>query len=208
VNQRFGATRPAFTSVRSPVTVTAQLRFDLGHSRERQVLTQQLDRGRRSAGQRTPEPMLNAMYGSGGVTINPLAQILRQSDTLHLTGPQADSIATLNRMYTIRQSQIWAPVVKEFARLDDRYDRDVAYGKYRKAREATIDLLRTMAPHIRGLLTDEQRRRLPPSVASHLDLRYLASIRSGTMGGGEFGGFVGGGLNIPQGGGGNVIITR
>ncbi len=208
VNQRFGATRPAFTSFRAPVTVTAQLRFDFGHARERQVLTQQLDRGRRSPGQKTAEPMLNAMYGSGAVTINPMAQILRQSDSLQLTAPQADSIATLNRTYTIRQSQIWAPVVKEFTRLDDRYDRDVAYGKYRKAREATIDLLRLMAPHIRGLLTDEQRRKLPPIVASHLDARYLASIRSGTMGGGEFGGFTGGGMNIPQGGGGTVIIIR
>ena len=137
-----------------------------------------------------------------------MAQILRQSDSLQLTGPQADSIATLNRMYTIRQSAIWAPVVKEFARLDDRYDRDIAYGKYKKARESTVDLLRSFAPHIRGLLTDEQRRKLPPIVASHLDLRYLRSIRSGTMGGGEFGGFVGGGMNIPQGGGGNTIIIR
>ena len=208
VNQRFGATRPAFTSFRAPVTVTAQLRFDLGHARERQVLTQQLDRGRRSPGQKVPEPMLNAMYGSGGVTINPMAQILRQSDSLQLTGPQADSIATLNRMYTIRQSAIWAPVVKEFARLDDGYDRDIAYGKYKKARESSVDLLRSLAPHIRGLLTDAQRRKLPPIVASHLDMRYLASIRSGTVGGGEFGGFVGGGLNIPQGGGGTTVIVH
>ena len=208
VNQRFGATRPAFTTFRSPVTITAQLRFDLGASRERQVLTQQLDRGRRTPGQKMAEPMLNAMYGSGGVTVNPLAQILRQSDSLQLTGPQADSIATMNRQYTIRQSAIWAPVVKEFAKLDDRYDRDIAYGKYKQAREATIDMLRGFAPTIRGLLNAEQRRKLPPIVASLLDLRYLASIRSGTVGGGEFGGFVGGGLNIPQGGGGNTIIIR
>jgi Carboxypeptidase regulatory-like domain len=208
VNQRFGATRPAFTSIRAPVTITAQVRFDLGTSRERQILTQQLDRGRRTPGQKAAEPMLNALYGNGGVTVNPLAQILRQSDSLQLTGPQADSVATLNRLFTIRQSAIWAPVVKEFARLDDRYDHDVAYARYRKAREATIDLLRRLAPDVRGLLTDEQRRKLPPIVASLLDQRYLASIRSGTVGGGEFGGFVGGGLNIPQGGGANTIIIR
>ena len=208
VNQRFGSTRPAFTTFRAPVTITAQLRFDLGTSRERQILTQQLDRGRRTPGQKAPEPLLNAMYGNGGVTVNPLAQILRQSDSLQLTGPQADSVATLNRLFTIRQSAIWAPVVKEFARLDDRYDHDVAYARYRKARESTIDLLRQLAPDVRGLLTDAQRRKLPPIVASLLDQRYLASIRSGTVGGGEFGGFVGGGLNIPQGGGGNTIIIR
>lgn len=210
VNQRFGATRPAFTAFRAPVTITAQMRFDLGAARERQVLTQQLDRGRRSAGQKASEPMLNAMYGSGGITINPMAQILRQSDALRLTGPQADSIATMNRMFTIRQSQVWAPVVKEFARLDDRYDRDIAYGQYKRAREASIDLLRTLAPGIHGLLTPAQRRMLPAIVASHLDLRYLASIRSGTLGGADFGGFMGGGMgggmSIPQGGGATIIV--
>lgn len=209
VNQRFGSTRPAVTTFRAPVTVTALLRFDLGPSRERQVLTQQLDRGRRTPGQKAPEPQLQAMYGSGGVTINPMAQILRQSDSLKLTGPQADSIATMNRAYTIRLSQIWAPVVRDFARLDDRYDHDVAYGQYKRAREATIDALKGLAPAVRGLLTAEQRRKLPALVASHLDLRYLASIRSGTVGGTEFsGGFVGGGMNIPQGGGQQTIIVR
>ncbi len=208
VNQRFGATRPAVTSFRSPVTITAQMRFDIGPSRERQVLTQQLDRGRRTQGQRMPEPQISAMYGSGGVTINPMAQILRQSDSLHLTGPQADSIATMNRFYTIRLAGIWAPVVKEFARLDDRYDRDIAYNRYKRAREESVDALRALAPTVRALLSDEQRRKLPAIVASHLDLRYLASIRSGTAGSGEFGGFVGGGINIPQGGGGATIIIR
>jgi hypothetical protein len=188
--------------------VTALLRFDLGPARERQVLTQQLDRGRRSPGQRMAEPVLNAMYGSGSVTINPMAQILRQQDSLQLTSIQADSIATMNRRFLIRQSAIWAPVVKEFAALEDRYDRDRAYFRYKQAREASIDLLRTLAPAVRGLLTAEQRRKLPAIVASHLDQRYLASIRSGTMGGGDFGGFVGGGINIPQGGGGNTIIVR
>ena len=209
VNQRFGATRPAFTAFRAPVTVTAQLRFDLGAPRERQVLTQALDRGRRTPGQRAGVPQLNAMYGGGGVTINPLAQILRQADSLKLSGPQADSIATMNRFFTIRQAAIWAPVVREFAKLDDRYDRDVAYGLYKRAREHSIDLLTTLAPVIRGVLTAEQRRRLPPIVASHLDQRYLASIRSATVGGGlDFGGMMGGGMAMPPGGGAQTIIIR
>ncbi len=209
VNQRFGATRPAVSAFRAPVTVTAQLRFDLGASRERQVLTQTLDRGRRTPGQKVGEPQLSAMYGGGGVTINPLAQILRQADSLKLTGPQADSVATMNRFFTIRQAAIWAPVVKALAKLDDGYDHDVAYGLYRRARENSVDLLRSLAPSIKSLLTAEQRRRLPPIVASHLDPRYLASIRSGTMGGGlDFGGMMGGGVAVPQGGGGQTIILR
>jgi Carboxypeptidase regulatory-like domain len=208
VNQRFGATRPAVTSFRAPVTVTALLRFDLGPARERQMLTQQLDRGRRSPGQKLSLPSLSAMYGGGGVTINPLAQILRQSDSLHLTGPQADSIATLNRLYTIQQNRLWAPIAREYAELPDGYNRDAVYAAYKRTREASIDILRGMAPDIRGLLTAEQRRKLPPLVASHLDQRYLASIRSATVGGTDTGNFLPGGINIPQGAGGTQVIIR
>jgi hypothetical protein len=166
------------------------MRFDVGPTREKQMLTQQLDRGRRTSGQKMPEIMLKAMYGSGGIP-NPLATILRQQDTLKLTGLQADSLATLNRMYTIRNDAVWAPVTRAFAQLPDAYDRGDAYDKYMHARKATIDLLIELAPSIKGLLTSEQRRKLPPFISSYLEPRYLASIRSGTAsftGGSMFGG--------------------
>lgn len=182
VNERFGSTRPAFSAVRNPVTVTAMMRFDLGPSRERQLLTQQLDRGRTRRGEKTPEPMLRAMYSNGGLT-NPLASILRQSDTLELTGAQADSIATMNRTYVIRLDSIWSPVVTHFALLPNTYDHDDVYRRYKGAREATVDLLIRLAPDIKRILTSEQRRKLPANIASYLDTRYLAAIRSGTAGG-------------------------
>jgi hypothetical protein len=58
---------------------------------------------------------------------------------------------------------------------------------------------------VKGLLTAEQRRKLPPFVASYLEPRYLASIRSGTA---TFVGgmFPGAGGPVTIGGGGNVII--
>jgi Carboxypeptidase regulatory-like domain len=218
VNQRFGATLPALTTIRAPVTVTAMMRFDLGPTRERQMLTQQLDRGRSRRGQKAPEPMLRAMYGNGGI-MNPLATILRQADTLQLTGPQADSIATLNRSYVIHLDSIWSPVAKYLAELPDKYNRDEAYSRYQRAREASVDMLIRVAPAIKGLLTPDQRRKLPSFVASYLDTRYLASIRSGTaggMGGMMFGGLGGGGFGNIRieggggggGGGGQVIIIR
>ncbi|MFN2637646.1 MAG: TonB-dependent receptor [Gemmatimonadaceae bacterium] len=209
VNQRFGSTLPSLTAVRAPVTVTAIMRFDLGPTRERQALTQQLDRGRITKGNKAPEPMLRAVYGSGGM-VNPLSQILRQADTLELTGPQADSVATLNRWYVIHLDSIWAPAVKYFATLPDKYDHDEAYHRYQKAREASVDLLIRIAPDIKRLLTPQQRRKLPSLVASYLDTRYLASIRSGTAGapGGMM--MMPGGM-MPAGGGqgrGDVIIIR
>jgi hypothetical protein len=203
VNQRFGATNPQFNEFRAPVTLTALLRFDVGPTRERQSLTQQLNRGRTLPGQKLPEPMLRAIYGGGGGLQNPLATILRQQDSLHLTAKQADSIAALNRWYSIRNDSIWAPVAKYLGTLPDRYDEGTAYDRYMNARHATIDLLTKIGPQVKGLLTPEQRRKLPPFVASYLEPRYLASIRSGTA---TFvsGMFPGGGA--PVGGGGNVFI--
>lgn len=210
VNPRFGSTNPQFSQFRSPVTLTMSLRVDVGPSRERQTLTQQLDRGRRTEGQKMTEPMLKAMYGSGGV-LNPMAQLLRQSDTLELTGPQADSLASMNRAYTIRLDSIWSGVAKALANMPVDYDQGEAYGQYKRARESSVDLLIALAPRIDSLLTPEQRRKLPALVASHLDTRYLAGIRSGTAGntgGGVFMGgmFMGGGRG--GGGGGERVIIR
>jgi hypothetical protein len=131
------------------------------------------------------------MYGNGGFP-NPLATILRQQDSLKLTSVQADSLASLNRGYIIRNDAIWTPLAKFLADLPDGYDHDLAYDKYMSARRATIDVLTRLAPGVKGLLTAEQRRKLPTFVASYLDTRYLASIRSGTAGftGGGFGGGV------------------
>jgi hypothetical protein len=68
-----------------------------------------------------------------------------------------------------------------------------------------VDLLKQMAPNVRGLLTEEQFRRLPAFIASYLDARYLASIRSGTAGigtgGGPFGGFMPAGAEMMMVGG-------
>jgi hypothetical protein len=179
VNQRFGATLPALSAFRVPVTLTAMLRFDVGPTRERQALTMQLDRGRRTDGQRIPEQIIRLMYGQGGVP-NPMAQILRQQDSLHLTASQADSIASLNRWYSVRVDSIWSPVAKYLGDLPNRYDQDAAYDHYLSARRASVDLLSDLAPKVKQILTAEQQRKLPAFVASYLEPRYLASIRSGT----------------------------
>ena len=179
VNQRFGATNPQVSAFRVPVTLTAMLRFDVGPTRERQSLSMQLDRGRRTQGQKLPEQFIKAMYGTGSVP-NPMAQILRQQDSLRLTAPQADSIAALNRWYSVRVDSIWSPVAKYLSELPDTYDHDDAYDHYISARRASVDLLAKLVPKVKDLLTAEQRRKLPPFVSSYLEPRYLASIRSGT----------------------------
>jgi hypothetical protein len=218
VNRRFGSTIPATSISRLPTTLTAMVRIDVGPTRERQTLTQQLDRGRTAEGDRLPEQMMRVMLASGGGFPNPLTSILRQQDSLKLDARQADSIATMNRWYATRLDSIWTPVARYLAALPERYDEDEAYGRYIAARRATVDLLSRIGPAVKGLLTDEQYRKLPPFISSHLEPRYLASIREGTVSftGGRFippsGGadrvFVGGGGGGGGGGGTNTVIIR
>jgi hypothetical protein len=199
VNQRFGSTKPSQNSIRQPVTITALMRFDLGPARERTLLTQQLDRGRRLAGQKASESMLNMMYGAGGVTINPIAMILRQTDSLRLSSAQGDSLATINRSYLITLNRMWAPVIRELAGLSDNYSHEQAYALYKKTREASVDELMKVAPRVKRVLNKEQQRKLPSLVAAHLDPWYLQSIRSATVGGTGGGPFMfmGGGAGGP-----------
>ena len=53
-------------------------------------------------------------------------------------------------------------------------------------------MLIRIVPTISALLTDEQRRKLPPQIVNVLDPRYLVSVRNGTglyVGGSGSGGF-------------------
>ena len=207
VNQRFGNVSPQLSAIRAPVAVTVQMRFDLGPTRERQLLIQGLDRGRSTTGSKAQVAQLRGQYGNAGLP-NPMGTILRQADTLKLTSPQADSLATMNRWYLIRLDSIWSPLVRELAALPDNYDREKVYQEYTKARQGSVDLLVRLAPRMNRLLSKEQKRKLPPFIASYLDLRFLASIRNGTAGSGFGlpGGFTPGAIG--GGGFGGVEIRR
>jgi hypothetical protein len=177
VNQRFGATRPAFVALRSPVILTMAMRFDLGPTRERQTLMTQLSNGRSVPGTKYPESLFRS---SGAAAIpNTMSTILRQQDTLRLTAAQADSIATMNRLYTIAADSIWAPVAKAFGELPEKFNEEAAYDEYLRARRATVDLMMYYAPRVNALLTPSQRRKLPAGLSNSLDTRYLLAIRSG-----------------------------
>jgi hypothetical protein len=177
VNQRFGATRPQLLGVRAPAMVTAMVRFDLGPTRERQQLDQQLRFSRPQGEPRLAESMFRSM-GNSGVP-NPMSTILRQQDSLKLTAMQADSIASMNRRYMYRADSLWTPVARTLSVLPQKFDLDGAYDNFIEARRTQINLLTNVAVATRELLTPEQRRKLPASVINMMDPRYLALMRHG-----------------------------
>jgi hypothetical protein len=110
----------------------------------------------------------------------------------------------------VHLDSIWTPIAKYLAGLPDTYDEADAYDRYRRGREASVDLLLKLAPAIKGLLTADQRRKLPDIVASYLDPRYLSAIRSGTAGlaNSGFGPGAGGPFTIVGGGGMRVVVSK
>ncbi len=186
INPRFGATNLNQTLNRNPVVVTAQVRMDIGFTRERQLLTQSLDRGRGRQGDKATDQELKGL-SNGLIPPNPMALVLQQADSLKLTRRQADSLSALNRRYTVRLDSIWTPVAKYLASLPEGYDPGAAYERYRRAREASVDMLISIAPALQSLLAPQQKRALPASIASSLDARYLASVRSSTAGSANMG---------------------
>ena len=191
VNPRFGST---ISTTHQPTTLNMQVSVDIGPPRERQSLTQMLDRGRTAPGSKTTAATIKAIYGGGGV-YNPMAQLLRESDSLKLTTVQADTIAAYNRWFTTRLDSLWTPIAGKLAILPDKYDQGEAYRTYRAGREQSFDLLIELAPKIMALLTGPQQRMLPPTVSSYLDPRFLEQTRSSTSAGSviSIGGIGGGG---------------
>ena len=178
VNQRFGATRPQLLTQRAPVVLTTTFKVDLGPTRERQNLMQQLASGRTTTGSRAPEALFRVL-GTNAI-LNPMTVVLRQMDSLHLTSVQSDSLASMNRRYNYRVDSLWAPVARYLAGLPQKFQSDEAYDRYIQTRRAQVDMMTALAPTIRDLLTAEQRRKLPAQVLNYLDPRYLASLRNGT----------------------------
>jgi hypothetical protein len=180
VNQRFGSTRPRESMTHTLPYVSLGVNVDIGVSRERQLLTQRLDVGRGRPGERANRETLKNLGTS--IIPNPMAMILTQQGALGLNRMQADSLAHLSRRFSVFADSVWAPVAGYFVELPEGYSHGEAYSQYVSARERTVDFLLTLVPHASALLTDSQRRKLPPQIANYLDRRVLAFIRSSTLG--------------------------
>ena len=182
VNERFGSTRPQQSASRSAAFISINVSYDIGFTRERQMLTQRLDAGRGRPGTKATAQSLKS-FGTASIP-NPMAMILQQPDSLGLTRKQADSLATLSTRFARLADSIWTPAARELEAQGDRYSHGDAYRRYVAAREQTMDYLIAIAPAVRGLLTPAQERRLPSLVLNYLDDRVLKFLRSSSAGDG------------------------
>ena len=185
VNDRFGSTRPQQSASRSAAFVSINVNYDIGFTRERQLLTQRLDMGRGRPGTKQTAQSMKS-FGTSSIP-NPMAMILQQPDSLKLTRKQADSLATLSTKFALHADSVWTPIAKTLEVEPDHYSHSEAYQQYVRAREQTVDYLIQIAPDVRGLLTSAQKRKLPAIILNYLDDRVLKFLRSSSAGdGGNF----------------------
>ena len=180
VNSRFGSTNTNLNTNRQPVIVTAQVRLDVGPTRDWQSMKMQIDRGRTHQGTKASEASLKS-YATTAVVINPMARILQTADILGLSRKQADSLASLSRGFSLIADSIWTPVTKQMAGLDSVYADGPVHDAFVRAREAEVNYLIKVAPNVKNLLTKSQLRRLPSSITNYLEPRYLERVRAGMV---------------------------
>ena len=189
VNPRFGDNRQSNAGIRNPFMLSIDVSYDVGPERERQQLNLTLRQGRRGdlTQQKQNEQQLFGRYSNS--IQNPFDQILRQMDTLQLTTDQADSLASLNRIYSRFRDETWRPVARYLAGLPDDYDLPEAWGKVKAAQNAILEKMVVLGPAAKKILTREQLNRLPVFISIYLDEATIRAIRPGNANGrGRFGG--------------------
>ena len=189
VNPRFGNSRLQTTARNAPFRLTMDVVYDVGPERERQQLNLTLRTGRKGdiTQQKMNEQQLFGRYQNS--IPNPFDQILRQMDTLQLTTEQADSLASLNRMYSRFRDETWRPVAKYLAALPDDYDLGEAWAKVKAAQDMVLEKLVVLGPAAKQLLTRPQLNKLPPLITIFLDENSIRAYKPGNSNGrGRFGG--------------------
>jgi beta-lactamase regulating signal transducer with metallopeptidase domain len=113
-------------------------------------------------------------YGTSGV-MNPMIMLLRQADSLHLSGAQADSIATLNRRYMIALTGIWAPIAAGYAEHSENLNIGTEKADAIATRETTRALIGILHA-LDAVLTPDQRDRVSDPVKPYLDAPTVEAI--------------------------------
>src|SRR5678810_1190608 len=110
-------------------------------------------------------------FGTSAIP-NPMSMLLTQQRELEMSRSQADSLATLSRIFSVFADSVWTPAVARLIQLPEVYSHGEAYRDYVSARERTVDFLITLIPRVNGLLTscllytspsprDRQKSRMP-----------------------------------------------
>jgi hypothetical protein len=172
VNQRFGDTRFASSSVRLPFILSLEAKVRLGGDIDHQGLANIIGPGRTRRGdKRTTQQIRGQLLQS---VFNPLQGILQVKDSLSvLSQQQIDRLTQLQRRLIAKQDSIWAPVVKYIDAMPNNYNLDEAVELVGPARMSAYDAMIDAMTEVSKILTPEQIADFPPALRSSFDIESL-----------------------------------
>lgn len=125
VNQRFGSTSPATTTLRTPFRLTLDVSVDIARSIPEQMLDSWLKAGR--AGRPGEKVAAADLFKRFSRTVpDPYAELLQQTDSLLLTNAQVTQIQAIDTRYRARVDAMWNGLAQYLGSLPDHYDFDEA----------------------------------------------------------------------------------
>ena len=176
VNQRFGDTRFASSTIRLPFIMTIEARVRLGGDVDHQGLANIIGPGRTRRGEKRSTQQIRAMLLQS--IFSPIQSILQVKDSLSvLSQQQIDRLTQLQRRLIAKQDSIWAPTVKYMETLPANYNLDEAVELVRPARMAAYDAMLDAMVEAKKILTPEQIDDFPPALRSSFDIETLKTRR-------------------------------
>ncbi|HTI65548.1 MAG TPA: carboxypeptidase regulatory-like domain-containing protein [Gemmatimonadaceae bacterium] len=136
LNQRFGSTSTAATTLRAPFRITLDVALDIAPSLPDQMLDRWLRPGRGGhEGKRiTSDELVRRLQTT---VPDPFAELLQQSDSLLLTDVQVTALQSIDAQYRAHVDASWRSLCDYLAALPDQYDFASAS---RRADDATDEL--------------------------------------------------------------------
>jgi hypothetical protein len=176
VNQRFGDTRFASSTIRLPFIISLEARVRLGGDIDHQGLANIIGPGRTRRGERRNTQQIRGLLLQS--IFSPIQSILQVKDSLSiLSQAQIDRLTQLQRRLIAKQDSIWAPTVKYMEALPENYNLDEAVELVRPARMAAYDAMLDAMVEAKKILTPEQIEDFPPALRSSFDIETLKTRR-------------------------------
>src|SRR5207302_1456398 len=116
VNQRFGSTNPATTTLRAPFRLTLDVSVDIARAIPEQMLDSWLKAGRAGhPGDKIPAADLYRRFAR--TVPDPYAELLQQSDSLLLTDAEVTELQVVDKQYRARVDAKWNDLAQYLATL-------------------------------------------------------------------------------------------
>lgn len=175
VNTDFGRRSTALFSAYDPFRLVIHARLAIGADPDRQILQRQLEEAEAVPG----DPSIAAMREHFERLVpNAALAVLRERDSLALSGEQVTALRQLNSAYVAQVAAIWTPFAEYLAGLKFSFMTPEALVRFKDTRTRAYRNAAALGASVRDLLTPDQIRQLPSPFLSLFNEEEVMRMRN------------------------------